>query len=165
MAKDGTRRGGARPGAGRPKKNKGQKPQKPESALNSAVSYPALSDVEKEQFPTCREQLRGTQAEDIYYSIYKFAKDNNSEKKLPQELVELFAMSYYRWADAEKNIEKDGVISKHPTTGAPCKSPLVSVSDQYSKQAQNYWYAIWSIVKDGDPTVPEEDPMESLLDG
>lgn len=164
MAKDGTRRGGARPGAGRPKKNKGQKPQKTESVLNSAVSSPALSDVEKAQFPACREQLRGTDAEDIYYSIYKFAKDCNADKQLPQELVELFAMSYYRWADAEKSISKDGVISKHPTTGAPCKSPLVSVSDQYSKQAQNYWYAIWSIIKGSEPIDNNDDDMADLLD-
>lgn len=163
MAKDGTRRGGARPGAGRKKK---QKPENPEKIIQLSVP---TSD-ERRNFPQFNRllydadgKLAVKQAEDVYYSIYQFAKDNGAEKRLPKELAELFAVAYSRWAQAEAKISKEGFLSEHPTTGAPCKSPLIEVANTYSKQAQNYWYSIWTVIKDSDAVDSEEDSMESLL--
>lgn len=162
MAKDGTRRGGARPGAGRKKK---QKPEPPEKILQAGAPS---ADVRK-SFPQFNRILYDAQgghaltgAEDVYYSVYAFARDNGAEKRLPKELVELFAVTYCRWTQAEAEISANGFISPHPTTGADCKSPLVEVSNAYSKQAQNYWYSIWTIVKDGKPDAVG-DEMEGLL--
>lgn len=161
MAKDGTRRGGARAGAGRKKK---QKPESPEKIIQAAD----LSDA-RENFPQFNRVLYGAQgghaltdAEDVYYSVYAFARENGADKRLPKELVELFAVTYCRWTQAETEITANGFTSPHPTTGADCKSPLVEVSNLYSKQAQNYWYSIWSIVKDGEADTAG-DEMEGLL--
>ena len=163
MAKDGTRRGGARAGAGRKKK---QKPEAPETIINSI----SISDEERDSFPQFNRALHDapgdfslTAAENVYYSVFKFAKDNGADNRVPKELVELFAVSFSRWVQVEEQISKEGFTADHPTTGAPCKSPLVDVSNTYSKQAQNYWYSIWTAVKDGEVS-KETDDMEDMLD-
>ena len=162
MAKDGTRRGGARPGAGRKKK---QKPEPPENIIQTT----AVTDDERRSFPQFNRLLYDAQgaypmtdAEDVYYSIFKFIRDNDAEKRVSKELLELFAVTYIRWVQAEREIAAQGFTAEHPTTGSPCKSPLVDVSNTYSKQAHNYWYSIWSAVKDGcDDDI--KDDMEGLL--
>ena len=163
MAKDGTRRGGARVGAGRPRK---QKPENPETVLQIVT----VTDAERSSFPAFNCDLcdaKGayslTDAEGVYYSVYKFARDNGAEGRVPKELVELFAVTYSRWVQVEKDISKDGFTAEHPTTGAPCKSPLVDVSNTYSKQAHNYWYSIWSAIKDAEPDTDHDD-MDAMLD-
>lgn len=157
MAKDGTKRGGARPGAGRKKK---VKPPDPENVIKTINT----SDTDTKSFPQSSFLLPGSSAEKVYFSIYKYARDNGADKKLPRELVELFAVSYCRWCEAEEKITKEGFTSKHPTTGVPCRSPYISVSESYSKQCQNYWYSIWTIVREGEPKTDAEDDMEGLLD-
>jgi hypothetical protein len=163
MAKDGTRRGGARVGAGRPRK---QKPENPETVLQIVT----VTDAERSSFPTFNRDLCDAKgayslaaAEDVYYSVYKFARDNGAEGRVPKELVELFAVTYSRWVQVEKDISKEGFTAEHPTTGAPCKSPLVDVSNTYSKQAHNYWYSIWSAIKDAEPDTDHDD-MDAMLD-
>ena len=102
-------------------------------------------------------------AEDVYYSVFKFARNNGADGRVPKELVELFAVTYSRWVQVEKDISKEGFTAEHPTTGAPCKSPLVDVSNTYSKQAHNYWYSIWSAIKDSEPDTDHDD-MDAMLD-
>lgn len=163
MAKDGTRRGGARVGAGRPRK---QKPEAPETVLQET----AVTDAERDNFPTFNRDLydsKGayslTAAEDVYYSVFKFARNNGADERVPKELVELFAVTYSRWVQAERDISREGFTAEHPTTGAPCKSPLVDVSNTYSKQAHNYWYSIWAAVKGGKGD-DNTDDMDAMLD-
>lgn len=162
MAKDGTRRGGARLGAGRkPKTNSIKKSVK---KVDDILKNTRVSKEEYEQYPQCGELLKGTTAEEIYYSVYKFADQRGACDDLAQEIVELFAMSYSRWAEAEKKLNEQGLTAPHPVTKLPCKSPFVNVSESYSKQAQNYWYIIWSVLKEHTEPADEYDPMEELLD-
>ena len=163
MAKDGTRRGGARVGAGRKKK---QKPETPETVINSI----SVTEEERGSFPQFNRTLHDAPgefslaaAEGVYYSVFKFAKENGAENRVPKELVELFAVTFSRWVQVEEQISKEGFTAEHPTTGAPCKSPLVDVSNTYSKQAHNYWYSIWTAIKDGEAAI-ETDDMEDMLD-
>ena len=163
MAKDGTRRGGARVGAGRPRK---QKSENPETVLQIVT----VTDAERSSFPAFSRDLCDAKgaysladAENVYYSVYKFARGNGAEGRVPKELIELFAVTYSRWVQVEKDISKDGFTAEHPTTGAPCKSPLVDVSNTYSKQAHNYWYSIWSAIKDAEPDTDHDD-MDAMLD-
>ena len=158
MAKDGTRRGGARLGAGRKPKRLSVR------EVETIMHETRVSREEYEQYPPCGELLQGTTAEDIYYSIYKFADQRGARDDLAQEIVEFFAVSYYRWAEAEKELNEQGLTAPHPVTRLPCKNPLVNVSETYSKQAQNYWYIIWSVLKEHIPIADEYDPMEDLLD-
>lgn len=162
MAKDGTRRGGARPGAGRKKK------VQPEE-VRKIISENALTEEEKSKYPKFNPLLCDGSgigcAEDVYYSISKFADDNGAIERLPKELIELFAVAYSRWVQTEGEITKNGFISAHPTTGADCKSPLVEIANTYSKQAQNYWYLIWGVIKDSVKPQGDVDDMESLMDG
>ena len=166
MAKDGTRRGGARPGAGRKKKS--AKPEQPENVLQ----FTDVTEDERESFPKFNHLLYDAEgkfslaeAESIYYSVYRYAKKNNAADKLPREIVESFAVAYTRWVQVEREITQKGFIAAHPTTGGECKSPLVEVSNTYSKNKQNDWYAIWSIIKDGCTDGDGDDPMEALLSG
>lgn len=163
MAKDGTRRGGARAGAGRPRKKKAESPE-------LVLQTSPVSEEERSNFPQFNRQLYEAQgafslekAEEIYFSVYKFVRDNGADNRVPKELVELFAVTYTRWAQAEEQISKEGFSAEHPTTGAPCKSPLVDISATYSKQAHNYWYSIWVAVKDSDSETDTDD-MEDMLD-
>ena len=165
MAKDGTRRGGARPGAGRKKK---QQPEPPEKVLQLVPP----TDEEHNEFPQFSRLLYDSgdgdfslkQAEDVFISVYRYAKENDAAGQLPKELAEQFAVSYSRWVQAELDISRRGFLAPHPTTGLECKSPLVEVSNIYFKQFTNAWYSIWAIVKDGtkDDTV---DDMSALLSG
>lgn len=157
MAKDGTRRGGARPGSGRKKK---EKPADVETVLHNV----AVTDEDVAACPNCHLIKPDSLSARIYVSIFEFAKNHGADQMLPPELVELFSVSYARWCEVEEKISEMGFISAHPTTGLDCKSPLVSVSESYSKQAQNYWYSIWNIVREGEP-VDETDDMEGILDG
>lgn len=158
MAKDGTRRGGARLGAGRKPKRISVK------GVEDIINETSVSREEYEQYPRCGELLENTLAEKIYYSIFKFADQRGASDDLAQEIVELFAMSYSRWAQAEKELSEQGLTAPHPVTKLPCKNPLVNVSETYSKQAQNYWYIIWSVLKEHISPADEYDEMEDLLD-
>ena len=166
MAKDGTRRGGARPGAGRKKKS--AKPESPENVLQIS----GVTEDERESFPRFNRLLYDAEgafalkeAESVFYSVYRYARKNGAEEKLPQELVELFSVSYSRWVQVEREISSKGFTAAHPTTGGECNSPLIGVSNTYSRNAQNYWYSIWAVIKDSGAEGAENDPMEALLSG
>lgn len=164
MAKDGSRRGGARPGAGRKKKNV----QPP----NVAEVINAFKDGEDEGIPQPDSMLCETKGVkypvdgvSVYYSIFRYLKSCSAEKIVPKELVEMFAATYARWKQAEAEISKKGFLAPHPTTGAEYTSPMVQISAAYMKQAMNSWFSIYSIAKEAEPAEDEDDKMGKLLGG
>jgi hypothetical protein len=60
------------------------------------------------------------------------------------------------------------MIGKHATTGNPCTSPFVNISNSYMKQSTLLWANIQQIVKENCSAdiglnSPEMDMMEQLL--
>ena len=151
MARDGTNRGGARPGAGRPRKALTEKIAEGKSA--EVMMQPA--DIESAETPP------------VYTETYQWLKERSCEKIVSRQLVEQYAMSISRWIHCEQIVTKYGYISKHPTTGAAIASPYVAMSQNYMKQANQIWNQIFQIVRENCSVEfqsnPQEDMMEKLL--
>ena len=170
MAKDGTNRGGARPGAGRPRKALKEKIAEGKSA--EVMMQPA--DMESAETPPVRDFMKELQrdgtkllADDVYTETYQWLKERSCEKIVSRQLVEQYAMSISRWIHCEQIVTKYGYISKHPTTGAAIASPYVAMSQNYMKQANQIWNQIFQIVRENCSVEfqgnPQEDMMEKLL--
>lgn len=170
MAKDGTNRGGARPGAGRKPKSVAEKIKAGQIA--SKLSTPA--DIKAVDMPPIKDfltemQRDGTElcAKQVYEETYRWLVQMNCESFVSQQLLEMYSMAVARFIQCESAVSKLGLIAKHPTTGAPISSPYVKMAQDYNKQATILGNEINQIVKDNAEreTVnnPTEDVMEVLL--
>ena len=116
MAKDGTNRGGARPGAGRPRKALTEKIAEGKSA--EVMMQPA--DIESAETPPVRDFMKELQrdgtkllADDVYIETYQWLKERSCEKIVSRQLVEQYAMSISRWIHCEQIVTKYGYISNY----------------------------------------------------
>ena len=105
MAKGGTNRGGARPGAGRPRKTLAEKVSEGKRA--EVLMQPA--ELKAADVPPVREfmtamQRDGTklQAEDVYREVYEWLKARSCETLVSRQLIEQYAMSVSRWMHCEE---------------------------------------------------------------
>ena len=170
MAKDGTRRGGARTGSGRKGKALADK-----IAGGETAEVMDVSDIAGRDMPPVKEFLRARQkngedmcAEEVYTETWQWLKDRSCEKLINIQLVEQYAMSVSRWIQCEMAISEYGFLAKHPTTGAAIASPYVSMSQAYMKQVNQIWFQIFQIVRENsmttfDGATPQDDVMERLL--
>ena len=102
MAKDGTNRGGARPGTGPKKKALVDKIN--EGKLEGAMILPEPAEFEGVDVPPVKDYLKATQkngknlcAEDVFITTYKWLKARGCEKLVNTQLIEQYAMSVSRW--------------------------------------------------------------------
>ena len=153
MAKDGTNRGGARPGTG-PKKRPLIDKINDGKAENSMV-LPEPAEFEGADVPPIKDYLKATQkngkslcAEDVFVSTYKWLKTCGCEKLVNVQLIEQYAMSVSRWIQCEEAISEFGFLAKHPTTGKPITSPFINIGINYMNQASRQWENIMQIVKE-----------------
>lgn len=182
MAKDGTNRGGARPGAGRKPKalkekldagNPGKRPLKKLNIPDMTDDIPTLEGVD---MPPPGEYLSAMQrdgkplgAAEIYTKTCLWLGSLGCEKLVNPQLVEQYAMTVARWIQCEEAVTKYGLVGKHPTvTSSAVQSPFVAMSHSYLKQATQLWFQIFGIVKENctvDVTGPNpmDDAMERLL--
>ncbi len=170
MAKDGTRRGGARPGASRKPKPLTDKIKEGKTA--NVMMKPV--DLDSSDIPPVKDVLTEIQrdgtslcAAEVYEETYSWLAQRSCEKIVSRQLVEQYAMSVSRWIHCEQIISKYGYIAKHPTTGAAIASPYVSMSQSYMKQVNTIWNEIYQIVKENCSVefqgTPQDDVMERLL--
>jgi P27 family predicted phage terminase small subunit len=170
VAKDGTNRGGARPGAGRPRKALTEKISEGKRA--EVMMQPA--ELKAADIPPVKEfmtmiQRDGTKlyAEEVYKNVYEWLKARGCAELVSEYLIEQYAMTVSRWIHCEEVISKTGYIAKHPTTSAPIASPYVAMSQSYLKQANICWNQIFAIVRENCSTEfqgnPQDDLMEQLL--
>lgn len=167
MAKDGTTRGGARIGAGRKPKPLEEKllegvenlPQKiKENRKKIKSPKPYLSAIQKDGTKTFARQ--------IYRETYDFLQKYNCADSISAQLVESFSEVMARHIQAEMQISQAGFIIRQPTTGEPILSPLVKISLDYLKAAQQIWYQISQVVKENGTFNAADgaaDTMENLL--
>ena len=177
MAKDGTNRGGPRPGT-RPKR-KALKERITDGTAKKALimptDLPEPAELTGEDVPPVKEYLRQKQkngstlcAEEIFRETWMWLKSKGCETLVNNQLLEQYAMSVARWIQCEEAISEFGYLAKHPTTGAAIASPYVSMSRDYKKQVNADWYQIWQIVRENCSVEygganPQDDVMERLL--
>ena len=121
MAKDGTYRGGARIGAGRPHKSLEEKVADGDikvSEINELVPEP-ITELDATEMPPIDEYLMANQrngkplgAKEIYISIYKWVKSLGCEKKVSLKLLEQYAMDRARWIQCENAISEYGQVQQ-----------------------------------------------------
>ena len=155
MNSKGNDRGGARSGTG-PKPRIGAKfkvVETPETAAEQAKRKPTPDYMRRKQL----EGRADLQAEEIKQKIDAWLIARGVRDHVPDHLVEMYAMALARYIQTEEEVSKTGFLAKHPTTGAPMTSPYVSMSIEYSKQVQAYWWQIYQTIKDA--TANDEEPQ------
>ena len=170
MAKDGTTRGGARIGAGRKSKSLDEKRLEGVENLPQTIKEnqkkskkiknpkPYLTETQKDGTKTFARQ--------IYRETYDWLQKYNCADSISAQLVETFSEVMARHIQAEMQISQAGFIIRQPTTGEPILSPLVKVSLDYLKAAQQIWYQISHAVKENGTFNAADgaaDTMENLL--
>ena len=173
MAKDGTNRGGPRPGTGPKKKPLIDKIN--DGRADGEKILPQPAEIEGYDIPPVKDYLKAKQksgkdlcAEDIFVATYKWLKNCGCEKLVTVQQIEQYAMSVSRWIQCEEAISEFGFLAKHPTTGNAIASPFVAMSRDDMKQVNATWFAIHQIVKencsvDYGGSTPHDDLMERLL--
>ena len=173
MAKDGTNRGGPRPGTGPKKKPLIDKIN--DGRADGEKILPQPAEIEGYDIPPVKDYLKAKQksgkdlcAEDIFVATYKWLKNCGCEKLVTVQQIEQYALSVSRWIQCEEAISEFGFLAKHPTTGNAIASPFVAMSRDYMKQVNATWFAIHQIVKencsvDYGGSTPHDDLMERLL--
>lgn len=153
MAKDGTMRGGPRPGTG--PKRKALVDKINNGTADAAMVLPAPAEIEGVDVPPVKEYLKATQkngkdlcAEEVYRDTWNWLKARGCEMLVNNQLLEQYAMSVSRWIQCEEAISEFGFLAKHPTTGNAIASPYVAMSQTYMKQVNQVWYQIYQIVKE-----------------
>ena len=177
MAKDGTARGGQRPGSGRKSKALTEKIESgnPGGRKLKVIDLPSAPDLDGEDMPEPSAYLKDKQkagiefqAEDVFKETWLWLKERGCEKLIAKQTIEQYAMAVSRWIQCERAISEYGFLAKHPTTQAPIASPYVAMAQQYQKQSSAIWYSIFQVVKencsaDYSGESPGDDMMERLL--
>ena len=159
--------GGARPGAGRPRKaaaqkildgNPGKRPIEVLDFQSGGMELPA----EPPAYLTPK-------AKEIYKTVYAWlASIGCTTGILPYNLEE-YAFCKARWLECEEMNTTHGLLVKDPS-GKAMPSPFVSMAQQYLKQTNEVWSKIYLVVRESklskwDEGNPNDDIMEKLLAG
>ncbi len=177
MAKDGTNRGGVRPGAGRRVKpladklsegNLGKRPIE-------VMEFKNMESLQGEEMPKPSKMLSAKQrngkkliAAAIYKKTWAWLDKRGCAVFVSPDLLERYAMSAARWIQCEEAVTEWGFLAKHPTTGNAIQSPYVAMSQSYMAQTNHLWDEIYLIVKENcageyKGESPQDDIMERLL--
>ena len=177
MSKDGTNRGGCRPGAGRKPKALTEKlaSGNPGGRKLTTLDFACdAAELQGAQMPPVKEYLKSKQkdgsvtcAEEIFKETWQWLRERKGDQLIPVQQIEQYAMSVARWIQCEEAVSEYGFLAKKPT-GTVISSPYVTMGREYMKQANAAWYQIHQVVKENcsveysGPT-PQDDVMERLL--
>ncbi len=171
MAKDGTNRGGMRIGAGRPRKSLSEKmlegseknqikAGKNQTFSTSPAKIPAPSKYLSEK------QRDGTKlaAAKIYRETYNWLGRYGCAGEVNQQLVEDYAQATARHIQCERELSRSGMLTRQPD-GAVVASPLVRISLDYLKAAQQLFFQLRRFVEENGTLGGggEVDTMERIL--
>ena len=177
MAKDGTNRGGPRPGSGRKPKAITEKVSSgnPGGRKLTVVDFGEnAAELTGEEMPPVREYLKAEQkdgsvlcAEDIYKTTWEWLHKRKCDHLITQQMLEQYALSAARWIQCEQAVSTFGFLAKR-ANGSVTNSPYVNISREDMKQSNTLWYQIYQIIKencsvDYDDRTPQDDVMERLL--
>lgn len=155
MAKDGTNRGGARPGAGRKPKALKEKMDAGNPGHRKLTRLDIPESIEGVDMPPPGEYLSAEQrdgkplgADTIYTKTFMWLKKLKCDRMVNPQLVEQYAMSVARWVQCEEAITRLGLVAKTNSTGNAVQSPFVTMGHSYMKQSRVIWNEIFQIVKE-----------------
>ena len=177
MAKDGTNRGGRRANSGRKRKPAFEKIEnntthRPVTVIEAPDEIPSLVGTD---MPKVADYLSAKQrdreeliAGEIYKETLVWLKSLKVDHLVSKKIIETYAISCARWQQCQEAITKYGFLGKHPTSGAPIKSPYVAIQNDFFTDIHVAWDKIYQIVKDNcttdyRSTDPRNDIMEKLL--
>lgn len=162
MAKDGTMRGGPRPGTG--PKRKALVDKINDGKAEGTLVLEAPDELVGVEMPPVKDFMKQAQkggeefyAEDVYIETWNWLKSRGCEKLVNPQLIEQYAMSVARWISVEVFISETGYLARHPTTGNAIASPYVSMSRDYMKQVNQIWYQIYQVVREAELSVATRD--------
>lgn len=173
MAKDGTARGGARPGSGPKRKAVTEKISAGKKA--NIIDLPDGVELTGADMPPVKEYMKSKQkngiglcAEEVYKDTWAWLKKVGCQNLVNSQLISQYAMSVARQVQCEECISEYGFLAKHPTTGNAIASPYVAMLQQFTKQVNQAWYQIYQIVRENgtieyDGPTAHDDVMERLL--
>lgn len=173
MAKDGTARGGARPGTGPKRRALTEKISAGKEA--EVIDLPGAVELTGVDMPPVKEYMKARQkngdelcAEEIFAETWTWLKKVGCTDLVNLQLINQYAMSVARQIQCEQAISEYGFLAKHLTTGAACQSPYVAMLQQFTKQANQTWFQIYQIVRENcsveyTGNTPQDDVMERLL--
>ena len=177
MSKDGTNRGGARPGAGRKPKAISEKiaSGNPGGRTLTVVDFgDEVVNLKGTDMPPVKDYLKAKQkdgtvtcAEAIYKETWQWLHERKCDQLVTTQQIEQYAMSVARWIQCEEAVSEFGFLAKKPS-GTVISSPYVTMGREYMKQANAAWFQIYQIVKENcavefSGRTPHEDAMERLL--
>ena len=160
--------GGARPGAGRPKKAVTQKilEGNPGKRPIEVVNFTTDNGLE---LPSEPPSYLSAKAKEIYKTVYAWLKSIGCTQGILPYNLEEYAFCKARWLECEDMNTKHGLLVKDQN-GKPMPSPFVGMAQQYLKQTNEVWSKIYIVVRESklskwDETNPNDDIMEKLLGG
>ena len=177
MSKDGTNRGGARPGAGRKPKAISEKlaSGNPGGRKLTVVDFgDEAVNLKGNEMPPVKDYLKAKQkdgsitcAEEIYKETWEWLHERQCDQLVTTQQIEQYAMSVARWIQCEEAVSEFGFLAKKPS-GTVISSPYVTMGREYMKQANAAWYQIYQVVKENctvdlGGSSPQDDVMERLL--
>ena len=139
------------------------------------LDLPEAATLDGADMPEPKEYMRQTQksggnlcAEEIYTETWDWLKQRGCEQMVNTQLIRQYAMSVSRWIQCEVAMSTYGFLAKHPTTQQAITSPYVSMSQNFMKQANQQWNAIYQVVRehctvDYTGASPQDSVMERLL--
>lgn len=159
--------GGARAGAGRPRKA---------ATLRELEGNPGHRPIEVVKFGSDGMELPETppaylsaKAKEIYKTVYTWLQSVGVTKGILPYNLEEYAFCKARWLECEDMNTKHGLLVKDQN-GKPMPSPFVAMAQQYLKQTNEVWTKIYLVVRESklskwDDANPNDDIMEKLLGG
>lgn len=170
MAKDGTNRGGARIGAGRPRKSAAEKQLETGEKKSQTTQTPTIFKPKKIRAPRyLKEPLKNggeNPAVKIFTAAHDWLAKFGLSESIPPQLIENFAQTAGRHIQCEQEISRAGFLVRHPATGEVLANPLVKISLDYLKAAQQVWYQVNQLVRERGVEVAGgdgADAMEKIL--
>lgn len=128
--------GGARPGAGRPKKSAAQKVLEGNLGKRPIEVVDLADGVE---LPSEPPTYLSAKAKEIYRTVYAWLKSVGCTKGILPYNLEEYAFCKARWLECEEMNTKHGLLVKDPTNGKAMPSPFVAMAQQYLKQTNEVW--------------------------
>ena len=167
MAKDGSKRGGRRPGAGRKPKalidkiNEGRETEVLDVRCGNLKAY---CSPEPEEYMRQKQKTGiDLHAEKAFNEVCTWLKERQCIDLVNPHIIRQYAMAVARWAQCETAINEYGLLAKHPTTGAPIASPFQTMACSYLKQAESLWFSINQIVKENCSVPYSGSPQDILM--
>ena len=143
--------GGARTGAGRPRKSLSDKILEGKEKKAKILKMDMVGEDMPKPSTFLSEQTKGASdnnAKAIYIKTWNWLKDRKCEKLINPQLLEQYSLSVARWQQSEKAVHQFGFLAKHPTTQMPIASPFIRIAQDFLKQSTSLWLQIYGIVKE-----------------